>query len=235
MNFSIREAFTFGWQKTKSHSGLLFKALLIIFALQVCYAIVTKVLEGQAIGVLAAVALSVAQFVTGVGITLITLRIAQGKHTELKDMIPPLNTLWRYFAATALVGLIVLAVVLVLFLLALVVAAMVGGIHSTVFPIWVAIGAFVGVIALTYISLRYSMVRYAILDGAGIMASLACSTTITKGHLWHLLGFLVLLVVINILGAIVFFIGLLVTIPVTMIAYAHVYEKLHKHPHTHAR
>jgi hypothetical protein len=215
MDFSITESLKFGWHKTKAQSGLLFKALLVIFTLQVCYAVVNHVLDGEVIGVLAALAISIAQFVTGVGFTLITLRIAQGKHTELSDIIPPLEVLWRYFAATALVGLIVLAVMVGFVGIALIVAAALGGIHSDLFPIYFAFGAAAGVVAIGYLSLRFSMVRYAVLDGSGITESLHCSTEITRNHLWHLLGFLLVILFINLLGVVVFFVGLLVSIPVT--------------------
>ena len=232
MHFSIKESLVFGWHKTRAHSGLLFKVLLIIFALQVASAVVTRVLEGTLIGGLASVALSIAQFVVGVGLTYITLRLAQGKHTELKDIIPPLEVLWRYFASSLLVGLIALGIVLVLALGVLALGALSGGLQTSIFPMWVGFGVLVGVIALVYISLRFSMVRYAILDGAEIGESLTKSIEITKGHLWHLLGFLLVLGLLNLLGMILLLVGLLVTIPVSTIAYASVYEKLRKHKHS---
>jgi Co/Zn/Cd efflux system component len=235
MTISLKESLSFGWHKTKSHSGLLFKILLILFGLQVVYAVVGRVLEGTLIGALAVVALSVAQFVVGVGLTLVTLRIAQGKHVELKEIVPPLEVLWRYFLASVLVGLIVMGVIVGLVLAAMVLAVVTGGMNSVFFPLWIAVGICAGVIAISYFAVRFSMVRYAVLDGSGVVESLTCSTKITKGHMWEVLWFLLVVALLNIAGAILLLVGLLVTIPVTMIAYAHVYEKLHKHPHTHTR
>jgi uncharacterized membrane protein len=52
------------------------------------------------------------------------------------------------------------------------------------------------------------------------------SSRMTLGRKWQLLGFLGLVVLINILGAILLLVGLLVSIPVTMLAFAHAYRTL---------
>ena len=197
--FSIEESLSFGWAKTKEHSGLIFKSLLTLFAVQIAYMIVEKVLVGTLMGILGQIALTFAEFVVGVGLTLITLRIAQGKHVEFKDIIPPVDVLWRYFVASLVAGLIII------------------------------IGFVCFIIPGIYFTLRLSMYRFAVLDGAGIMESLSKSSVATRGVRWHLLGFFLVAVLINILGAILLLVGLLVTIPVTAIAYAHIYQKLSHH------
>ena len=197
MTFSIEESLRFGWEKTKQHSGLLFQVLLTLFVLQVVYAIVSRVLAGSAIGALAMVALAVAEFVVGVGLTLITLRIAQGKHVEYKNIIPPLQMLWHYALANILAGIIIV------------------------------VGFILFIVPGIYFALRFSMVRFAVIEGAGITGSLRKSSDLTDGIKWKLLAFLLVICLVNILGMLLFFVGLLVTIPVTMIAYASVYQKLH--------
>lgn len=52
------------------------------------------------------------------------------------------------------------------------------------------------------------------------------SSAITRGIKWELFVFLILLSLINMAGVICFFVGLIVTIPVTMVAMAYVYRKL---------
>ena len=46
------------------------------------------------------------------------------------------------------------------------------------------------------------------------------------------LGFVIIIALLNIAGMLLLLVGLLVTIPVSMIAYAHVYVILHEHHHT---
>jgi uncharacterized membrane protein len=77
-----------------------------------------------------------------------------------------------------------------------------------------------------YLALRYGMVRFAVIDGASVTDSLRKSAELTQGVKWHLLWFILSIIAINIVGAILFLVPLLVTVPVTMIAYAHVYQKL---------
>src|SRR3989344_3898665 len=84
-----------------------------------------------------------------------------------------------------------------------------------------------------YLLLRYGMVRFVVLDGAGVTESLGKSAALTRGVKWRLLGFFAAVVALNILGVFLFYVGLLITVPVSMIAYAHVYEKL-KARHHHA-
>jgi uncharacterized membrane protein len=52
------------------------------------------------------------------------------------------------------------------------------------------------------------------------------SMRLTSGHKWMLLRLMVLIILLNILGAICFLVGLLVTIPVTSLAIVHAYRLL---------
>lgn len=188
----------------RAHSALVFQVVLTLLALEVARAIVQEVLAGTALGFLASLVLIVATVVLGVGATRIALRLAQGHPAHYADIVPPVRLLWPYIAAAVLTGL-----------------AVIGGLILLILPgIWVMV--------------RLSMVRFEVIDGAGIRESLNKSWALTEGHFWRLLGFLVVMVLLNIVGAALLMVGLLVSIPVTMIAYAHVYQKLKAaHGHSH--
>jgi uncharacterized membrane protein len=94
------------------------------------------------------------------------------------------------------------------------------------FGVYMALVIATTLVAIAYLSLRYSMARFAVVDGEGITDSLRKSAQETKGVKWHLLGFFLALIGLNILGAVALLVGLLVTLPVSAIAYAHVYLKL---------
>ena len=202
-HFSIEEALTFGWHKTKAHSALLFQALLTLFAVQVAHAIVAKVLAHTLIGAVAVIVLFIVTLFLGVGLTVITFKIAKGERTSYADILPSGGLVWRYFVAQLLSGLFIL------------------------------IGFILLIVPGIYLMLRYSMVRFAIIDGSGIVDSLGRSAHVTTDVKWHLLLFLIVIIMLNIVGAILLLVGLLVTVPVTMIAYAHVYQKLHAHHAAH--
>jgi len=196
--FLIGESLQFGWHTMRAHSALVFRVVLTLLALEVARAIVQKVLEGTALGLLATLVLVAATAVLGIGATRIALRLAQGHSAHYADIVPPMRLLWPYIAASLLAGL-----------------AVIGGLILLILP-----GIFVAV--------RLSMVRFEVIDGAGIKESLHKSWALTAGHFWWLFLFILLLIVLNILGALAFMVGLLISIPVTMLAYAHVYQKLKK-------
>jgi uncharacterized membrane protein len=198
--FSIEESLKFGWQKTKTHSTILFQVLLTIFALNVVFQIVDKVLQDTAMGFLASVILSVASVVINIGFMIIALKIARGEEAVYKDIIPPAQLVWSVFIASFLVGILVL------------------------------VGLVFLIVPGVYFALRFSMASYAVIDGARVLESFKKSTELTEGYKWQLLGLFLVFLLINIIGAIPFGLGLLVTIPVTMIASAHVYQSLKNRP-----
>lgn len=106
-------------------------------------------------------------------------------------------------------------------------------------PFWtfVLAGITVGIIAVVGFillivpgvvwSLRYMFVPYLVMDRKlGVSEALAESSRITKGHKWQLLGLVLVLVGVNILGAVLLLVGLLVSIPVTYLALVHAYRAL---------
>ncbi len=196
-HFSIEESLKFGWEKTKAHSGLLFQIMLTFFALQVVQSIVTKVLAHTLIGAAASVVLAVLSVFLGVGFTVITLKLAKGEHASYADILPSGWLVWRYAVANILSGLLIV------------------------------VGFILLIIPGIYLLLRYAMVRYNIINGTGITESLRLSAKQTEGVKWRLLGFFIVILLLNLLGAMLLLVGLLVSVPVTMIAYAHVYQKLH--------
>jgi len=194
--FSIEQTLRSGWKKTRAHSGLVFKAILTLFAVQIAQSIVSKVLEGTFIGVGATIVLVAASIYIGIGFTRIAFKLAKEEHTVYADIIPPWDLVWRYALASLLSGLII------------------------------GLGFLLLIIPGIYFALRFSMVRFAILEGAGVKESLRKSSAMTEGKKWHILGFFIVFAVINILGAMLFLVGLLITVPVTLIAYAEVYRHL---------
>ena len=195
-SFSIREAIAVGWGKTRAHSALIFKVLLTLFALQIVHSIVAKTLMPSLQGVLALFGITVLGIVLGAGAVVITLKLVRGEHAEYTQIMPPLGLAARYFFASALAGIITV------------------------------VGLVLLIIPGIYLMLRFSMVRFAALDGNGIVGSLKKSGELTEGVKWKLLGFLLTLLGLNFLGFLLLVVGLIVTVPITMIAYAHVYQKL---------
>ncbi|MCX6722550.1 MAG: hypothetical protein NT094_00600 [Candidatus Staskawiczbacteria bacterium] len=90
-----------------------------------------------------------------------------------------------------------------------------------------SIGFILFIIPGIIFSIRLQYVTYLVIDkNLPPVESIKKSWEMTKGNTWNLFFFCILLLLINILGAILFLVGLFVTVPLTMLATAFVYRKL---------
>lgn len=100
-------------------------------------------------------------------------------------------------------------------------------IASILFGIAVAVGTILLIIPGVIIGLMWMFYMYLILDKKlSPLDALKESAKMTSGYKWQLLGFAVILMLINIGGALLLGIGLLWTIPLSAIALAHMYRQL---------
>jgi hypothetical protein len=219
-----------------------FQVVLTLLAVQVAQSIVEKTLEGEFIGILASVVLGLGGAILGMGATVISLRLAEHHHTKYVDLIPPWRIIWRFALAGIIAGIIIMLPLLIAAAVALVTGLLtLGSVISfsegtLVAPLAegaaelaiIALILAVGAVVTIYLGLRYSMVRYAVIDHPDTVGSLRKSWHMTRPAVGKLLLFVLAALILNLLGAIPFGLGLLLTIPITMIAFAHVYLKLKK-------
>lgn len=96
-----------------------------------------------------------------------------------------------------------------------------------------AIGVIVGLILFILPGIYFSLISmfsiFAFLDSDRTpMEAFQESRRITKGHLLELFLFALALLLLNILGAIALLVGLLVTIPISLLATVHAYRSLER-------
>lgn len=60
------------------------------------------------------------------------------------------------------------------------------------------------------------------------VSALKESRRITEGHRWNLFLFILVMAVLNVVGALAVWVGLLLTVPVTLLAFTHVYKAIEK-------
>jgi uncharacterized membrane protein len=233
--FSIRESFRFAWSTFRTNNVLVFQIVLTLFGLEILSAIVDKTLAHSTLGSLLNLAFSVALFVLEVGVFLVSLKLVRGLPAQYRELAPPSQLVWRTFLAGILIDLLIAAVILVGAALVFGSAYLSGAatLHSfdsarVPLLLWGVYGviALVVVSLVLYVATRYSMVWYAILDSAGIRESLSASAKLTRGSIAHLLLFTLASCLLNALGFLFFIVGLLVTLPLTMLALAHIYTRL---------
>jgi uncharacterized membrane protein len=198
--FSIGEALEYGWNTMKTNFGFFIGIIIVSWIVTGIPTLIAVILQEDAPGVsfLFRLAGIVLSTIIQIGILRIALKFVDGQPPEFNDLFTSFKGyFWRYLGASILFGLIVL-----------------GGMFLLIVPgiIW---------------AVKFQYFGYLIVDqNLGVMDSLKKSSDITNGVKWPLFGFAVLLVLINYGGAVLLFIGLLATIPITMMANVSVYRLL---------
>jgi len=139
---------------------------------------------------------TVIDLIIGIGLIQISLKFIDNKKPKYKDLFY-YQPIVNYFLVALLTGLIVL-----------------GGFILLIIP---------GI----FFALRLKFAVYLVIDkNLGPVEAIKKSWKITKGNVWNLFFFGILLGLINILGFICLIVGLFITIPLSMLATTFVYRKL---------
>jgi len=197
--FSISEAIHFGWNTMKSNLGFFIGLLIFVFLFTSLSSIIAaKATEANIfLGIIFYIADFSLSIIISIGLVKIALRFCDNEKGRFADLFSQYPLFPQYLVGSILYGLIVFAGTILL---------IIPGI------IW---------------GIQFCFYDYFIVDkGLGPIEALKRSSAITRGVKWDLFGFFLVLLGINLLGALCLLIGLFVTIPTTMVALAFVYRKL---------
>jgi len=197
--FSMGEAIRFGWDVVKKNFVFLLLLMVIVALIYIFAQLLPSLFEESApiLAILFGLASWVITAVVHLGVLKISLLLVDNEKPAYAELFKHFNLFIKYAVASFLYGLIVLAGLILL---------IVPGI------IW---------------AIKFQFFGYFIVDkNSKIIECLQKSSHITNGAKWSLFLFSLVMVLLNILGFFCLFIGLLVTIPITLIAYAYVYRKL---------
>ena len=199
--FSIGEAMRFGWTTMKANFWFFVGLIFTVFAVRVF-------LPGLAGGfrqdhgfrplaLVVGLVSGIVSIIMGIGLAKIALMFVDGQKPRFDEMFAHANLFWRYLGAQILSNLII------------------------------GLGFLLLIIPGIIWSLKYSFVGYFVVDkGMGPIEALRHSARVTQGVKWQLLLFWLVMGFVNLAGVLVFGLGLLATIPTTMLATAFVYRKL---------
>jgi uncharacterized membrane protein len=142
------------------------------------------------------------QLLISIGVIKIALRFVSGSTSKLKELFSGAGLIINYVVSSVLYGLVVFF-----------------GFILLVVP---------GII----FAVRFQFYQYLVVDkNMGPIEALKVSWHITDGSFWNLVLYWLLVAGINILGILALGIGLLATIPTTVVATAWVYKKLSQKSH----
>ena len=97
----------------------------------------------------------------------------------------------------------------------------------------VAVGFVLLIVPGVIFALMFMFAPFIVIERVlGPIDAMKASNQLTRGHKWQLLGLVLLLVLINLLGLVALVVGLLVSIPVSTLAFVHAYRVLGGRPET---
>ncbi|MBT3230209.1 hypothetical protein HN358_00280 [Candidatus Uhrbacteria bacterium] len=197
--FSDGAAIRFGWEKMKEHLGF----FIIMFLVMIGAAILPMILgifiseDYWYLSILLFLAYFVLATIMGVGFIQIVLDITDGKKPVIATLFTRWNVFFKYLGVMIVYGFVVYV-----------------GFFLLIFPgvIW---------------SLKYWFAPLLVVDkGMGPIEAMKKSSEMTMGLKWDLLGFYSVTSVVNVIGMLCLYVGLVFTAPTTMIAMTKVYREV---------
>lgn len=198
---SVRDAFSLGWQSFRNRAGFLIGVtLLMSFILAVFNRSGLNFARGNTNATTFVGLLSSGLSIwLGIGLLKIHLKIIDGKKVKVQDLFSGGDRFWSFFASTVLVSIMV-------------------GI-GTIFLI------LPGIIMAVYAFFA----PYLIVDrNLNSIEGLKLSFSIIKGHFWQVLGLILAGALLNLLGTLALGFGVLITVPITGLAFTFMYRHLLK-------
>jgi uncharacterized membrane protein len=198
--FSISDSLNRGWLIFRGKALLALGALMISIFVPVLLSVAGLLSEDKGLTPFFGLAHFIVTLILTSGVIKIYLLLIDGKDATISDFMMELRKVVNFALCYFLVGLIV------------------------------GIGMLLFIIPGLIWFIQFYFAPYAVIDeGVGPIAALGRSSDLTRGSRWKLLGFALVVMLLNFLGASCFGIGLLVTIPVTLLSTAWVYRQLQAH------
>jgi uncharacterized membrane protein len=198
-SFSVPEALRFGWDSFKRNiAPSIALAFTSIAVMFVLNGLTQAVQRHGTLSLGLTLITQVAQVFFAFFWLRLALTVYDGREVHARDLLPDGASFLNYLAVSLLYGILVTAGLVLL------------------------------VVPGLYLAVRYGLATFLVADGrtTDVLGAFRQSSELTRGRRWHLFGLGVVLVAVNFAGAILFGVGLLVTIPVTAFASALVYRRL---------
>ena len=198
--FSIKEALTFGWETLQANVVLYLKLLALLIVISLIPAMILGKIAtaaGGAMPILLQFLNIVWQSVVGMGVLKIGLKLYDKQPIELSDLWSSAPLILNYL------------------------------ITKILFSVIVAIGLILLIVPGLIWLMQFYVCTYLVVDrGAKPIAALKASSAVTQGAKWDLGLFTTVSALINLGGFLLLGVGIMVTLPVTLLASVHIYRTL---------
>ncbi|MBN4056467.1 MAG: hypothetical protein COA82_10405 [Alkaliphilus sp.] len=227
--FSKREAIKFGWETMKKNFWFFIRISLFLVFYNISTYFIGEVLQGES--VLLTGGFWMLEF-TGtllimMGLIKISLNFYDNKTSKFIDLFMQYGVLPKVIIANILNFVILIPVLLPSIVIFVALNWFFGEsiaiMGEIIYPLYFALTVGVTIIWM----IRVWFFDYFIVDkGSGPIEALKRSWRITKKATWQMCLFFLITIGINLLGTLFILIGLFVTVPTTLLAFAYVYRKL---------
>lgn len=198
-DFSIEEAIRYGWGVMKANIWFFVGVLIVAWVIVGIPHAIANALQNQSGGLsfLFRIVGWIAGTIISIGMITIALKFLDNQPPKFEDLFSFKPYFWKFLGGSILTGLVVWAGMILL------------------------------IIPGIYWAIKFQYFGYFVVEqGCDPVDSMRRSSRITHTVKWKLFGFGIVLALINVVGAVCLLVGLFVTVPVTMLAYASVYRKL---------
>ncbi len=209
MKFEKKAAILFGWEMTKRN----FKFFAVASAITLLLNSYARLFQGGApdksiatwvVVVVSGVALAVLRKMIEMGVIKAAIKVVEEKKVTYSDLA------FRDFRLV-----------------------MYGILGDILFGVMFFVGLILLIVPGVYWAVKYQFYSYFIVEkGLGPIESLKESARITKGCMRNLLLFDLIIMAIVIVGALAFYVGIFFSLPISTLAMAYVYRKLHSGRHS---
>jgi len=195
--FSIQEALLAGWTAFKGRAVFFIVLLSLVGVLSVAPQMVIQQIQINWLALSLGFVLLIFEYFLYAGLLKIILYVTDGRETRIGDLFSAGDVFVSYLLGSILFGLIM------------------------------AVGILLLIVPGLIFSVMFLFYGFFIVDKhMGPVEALKASAAITKGVRWQLFGFILILSLLNVAGALLLVVGLFVTVPVSWVAIAFVYRKL---------
>jgi uncharacterized membrane protein len=195
-DFEIGTAIRYGWRQLWANVGSLAVTGLVVLLVQVVTTALTRTSTGGARFLYSLLGALLAQAIA-LGWIRIALNIIDGHEPSLSDMFQRLDLFVPYLVAVI------------------------------IYTAMLMVGFVLLVVPGIYVALTFGFYGYCLVDGElGPVDALRASSEVTRGVKLKLLGFWIVILLINILGLLMVVVGVLISMGVSLLAVGYVYRRL---------
>ena len=223
-HFNFDEIFSFAWSKTKQHAWFIVCSF-IIYAIIMSAVRMVPVLD-------MVVAMLIAFSMLSISLTIV--RNESFSFADLFNKIRSPKLVINFFALTVLYTAVAGALTIPFFITAsLAIGAYIAGVAFNAKLVTVLAVTFALLIPGVYVALRFKFFPYVLLENEHMNALEIIKKTykLTCCATWPIFKLLVVLDVFNFIGMIPFGLGLFLTVPISVFAFAHAFRKIEGHNH----